>query len=214
MADRDAAPTAVLAERMRAIRQRRRLSAREVADRIAQQGGKLGRASIAKIEVGERGVTVDEVFLIAAALDVSPTNLLLPAEPMAEVAVTPKETVAAVEVREWIYGQRRLRFGPVRVVDEGEEEAFYAEAPEVERLARRVQANPAVRQTRVLLEVLERVLEAEDGRRRGGRIEADHLRDTAPRVRQLAEFVAKRAELLADEIDAEVQARRDAREDS
>lgn len=67
-------PTELFARRLRELRKRRDWSARQLADRIAEldPGSKLTRGTLAKIESGSRGVWLDEVFVIAAALGVAP----------------------------------------------------------------------------------------------------------------------------------------------
>lgn len=71
-------PTELFAKRLRELRKRRDWSANRLAERIAQldPATKLSRGTIAKIEGGVRPVRLDEVFIIAAALSVSPRWLM------------------------------------------------------------------------------------------------------------------------------------------
>jgi transcriptional regulator with XRE-family HTH domain len=67
-------PTELFARRLRELRKRRDWSARQLAERVAEldPGSKLTRGTLAKIESGKRGVWLDEVFTIAAALSAAP----------------------------------------------------------------------------------------------------------------------------------------------
>ncbi len=51
----------------------------KLAERMAELGTPMHHTVIAKIENGDRGVSVDDLVALAAALDVSPLRLLLPA---------------------------------------------------------------------------------------------------------------------------------------
>lgn len=68
----------VVAQNVRDLRKARRWSARIVAERCAAAGASgLGRGTIASLETGGRAsVTVDEVAVLAAVLDVSVPELL------------------------------------------------------------------------------------------------------------------------------------------
>jgi transcriptional regulator with XRE-family HTH domain len=63
----------IVPERVRQLREARRLLQKDLAARLNQLGG-LGwsQAKVAKLEGGHRQVTFDEVLLLAAALDVGP----------------------------------------------------------------------------------------------------------------------------------------------
>jgi len=62
---------------MRAIRKSTGLSQEELADRAG-----LHRTYISSIERGERNVSLENIFLLAQALDVEPGALLRPADDM------------------------------------------------------------------------------------------------------------------------------------
>jgi hypothetical protein len=53
-------------------------SAQRLADEVEKLGGSLFRQAISKIEVGKRGVSIDELMYLARAMKVSPTLLLFP----------------------------------------------------------------------------------------------------------------------------------------
>jgi len=67
-------------------------------------GVPMDRAVLANLEASRRqSITVEQLFGLAAALNVSPTNLLLPTENEAEYAVTPKVRTFASHVRAWLH---------------------------------------------------------------------------------------------------------------
>lgn len=102
-------PTATVAARIRELRERRGLSARQLAERCAEAGADwLDRSIIANIESGRRRtITIDEVLVFAHALDVAPIHLFVPvdARPM---LVTPKWVVPSPRAREWVRGRYPL----------------------------------------------------------------------------------------------------------
>ncbi|HLY66602.1 MAG TPA: helix-turn-helix transcriptional regulator, partial [Chloroflexota bacterium] len=92
----DVSLTRHVADNIRALRAKRRWSARQLAERCAQAGsGSLTRGTIAKIESGGRKyVTADELAVLAKVLEVSPSVLLAPPTPGAESADPPQGDVA------------------------------------------------------------------------------------------------------------------------
>lgn len=75
---------------------------RELAERVTQAGRPLSASVLSKIESGARRIDVDDLVAIAAALEVSPSLLLL-AAPAAEgdpVPVPPANASVAAAVRE------------------------------------------------------------------------------------------------------------------
>jgi transcriptional regulator with XRE-family HTH domain len=84
-------PGEVFQERLRDIRDKRRWSQEDLARAILKVEGKPERENgvdninrlrvwVARTETGQRKASIDDMFLIAAALDVSPMLLLLPKE--------------------------------------------------------------------------------------------------------------------------------------
>ncbi|NXY93517.1 helix-turn-helix transcriptional regulator [Streptomyces sp. BR123] len=95
---------------MRRLRECRGLSVYRLASLLLVGGRPIAPSAIAKVERGERQVTVDELTALAAALDVSPSALLLPStdEPTVDVCITGVGPVPASEAWDWMDGRRRL----------------------------------------------------------------------------------------------------------
>jgi transcriptional regulator with XRE-family HTH domain len=121
----------IAAANVKRLRQDVRLSQAEFAERVAALGVDMNRSIVANIEGGRReSLTLEEVAAFAVVLNVSPTNLMLPTDDTAPVAVTPEITDTAHFVRSWIYGRSRL---PSVGHDVGMEHLFLRHAPEWER---------------------------------------------------------------------------------
>jgi hypothetical protein len=75
-----------------------------LAKRMEELGQPIDRSTIGRIENGNRSVTVDELFVLAAALDVAPMQLVVPLDSEELVAVTPTERWSAGAVRRWFTG--------------------------------------------------------------------------------------------------------------
>ncbi|MFG1921091.1 helix-turn-helix domain-containing protein [Cryptosporangium sp. NPDC048952] len=101
----------MVALQVRAIRQRRGMTAQQLVDRCTAQGFVGMTANmLANIETGRRDVSVDELLAFALALDVPPASLLTPAHdrPLT-VAVTDQVTVTDRDaLSDWICGHQPL----------------------------------------------------------------------------------------------------------
>jgi transcriptional regulator with XRE-family HTH domain len=101
-------PSSVVADRIKEVRARRGWSAADLAERCTALGmPELNRSVIANIESQRRrGVTVDELFVFAVALDVAPVHLLVPVEVPDDqhFAVAPAIHLSAHQARSWIRG--------------------------------------------------------------------------------------------------------------
>lgn len=71
-------PTALVARVIRYHRERLRMTAQQLAERVARLGGNISRQAISKVETGGRGISIDELILLAKALETSPLMLLFP----------------------------------------------------------------------------------------------------------------------------------------
>ena len=103
-------PTQVVAARVREIRERRRLTGTQLAERMTKAGLKWDRATVAKLETGRRqSLTLEEVLALAAVLNVAPVHLLIPLDSDQEpYPVTATTAASARIVREWIRGRYAL----------------------------------------------------------------------------------------------------------
>ena len=126
----DEIPPATISEiiAMRLVEARRGVTQAQLADRLRGMGVKMDRASIAKIEARAkrsktkaRKVTVEELFLLAAALGVSPLHLVLPLDDQSRVEISPTITRPAKQIRAWVRGQMPLERRDARM--------YYTEAP-------------------------------------------------------------------------------------
>lgn len=68
-----------MSDNVAAIRSDRRLSLRDLSDRLAELGRPALATALSKIEQGARRVDVDDLVVLALALDVTPNRLLLTA---------------------------------------------------------------------------------------------------------------------------------------
>lgn len=119
-------PGETFRRRMQEARKARGWSQRELATRLktvwGEEKGQLTQAAVARIEIGERKVSLDEAVAIAAVLDVALTNMFLPIDGLSQVqgdghAVLPGSPVRlapALEIeqrraRAWAQGHLPLR---------------------------------------------------------------------------------------------------------
>ncbi|MFS2291722.1 MAG: helix-turn-helix transcriptional regulator [Actinomadura sp.] len=120
-------PTEIIAARIRALRQSRGMSAQALADRCAELGlPDLKRQAITNLENGRRAmVTVEELLVLALALEVAPVHLLLnPEDEQEPYQVAPGTMAPSGEVRAWVRGMAPL--GGVNLRN------FYGEVPRTE----------------------------------------------------------------------------------
>lgn len=85
-------------------------SAQWLSDRTAELGMRISPSVIARLDSGHRGdvLSVPELFVLAAALDVAPLDLLAAGAPDGEVDLLPGRTVAVSELLDWVTGDRPL----------------------------------------------------------------------------------------------------------
>jgi transcriptional regulator with XRE-family HTH domain len=101
-----ATPSAIMARRIRELRERRDWTAEQLASRCAEAGmPSLTRSVIANAESGRRqsGFTIEEMLTLAYVLDLAPVYLFLPID-AALVSFTPRWVSSAGYVREWVRG--------------------------------------------------------------------------------------------------------------
>jgi transcriptional regulator with XRE-family HTH domain len=93
--------------------QGRRMSAQALADRCAELGLPIGRVAITKLENGIREkVSVAELLVLAAALEVPPVLLIFPVGREKAVEVLPARPLDPWHATLWLSGDARLSEDP------------------------------------------------------------------------------------------------------
>ncbi|BCJ65141.1 helix-turn-helix domain-containing protein [Polymorphospora rubra] len=110
MSDGPPSPEQLLALSIRHHREQQRLTAQQLADRVRQQGGNLSRQVISKMELGGRGISIDDLFVLARALSVPPYLLLFPVgtrtdQISGEVEIVPGITLSTWAAARWFTGE-------------------------------------------------------------------------------------------------------------
>jgi transcriptional regulator with XRE-family HTH domain len=94
----EADPDAVLARRLRELRETARLTQRQLADRMTGAGYQMHQTTIAKIEAGQRPVIVGEAVALARIIGVDLAALVTePAAPDSRELANAKAALAAAE---------------------------------------------------------------------------------------------------------------------
>ncbi len=88
------------ADNVRQLRERRRLTVRQLSDRLTKLGRPVLPSGIVKIEKGDRRVDADDLVALALALGVTPNRLLLIGE-IADDTVKLTPIVEASQVGAW-----------------------------------------------------------------------------------------------------------------
>ena len=101
-----------VAANVKQLRTHRGLTQADLSERLTDIGRPIPVASIGKLETGLRKIEVDDLVVLAIALDVSPLTLLLPGsrratDPVAATGVTTN----AGRLWEWALGVRSLEDG-------------------------------------------------------------------------------------------------------
>lgn len=165
-----AAPSQVLAGRLRSLRERVPLTQRQLAAELAKLGYKIGHVTIARTETGERTATVDELFAFAAVFGVSPSALLIPTASADRLEVVPKVTVPARHARAWLRGRQPLRPDDAR--------AYYQEVGDEEWAAMQDTS------LQYLLDRMDELVQATIDRKRAAMADAvDAIEDEVERMR-------------------------------
>jgi transcriptional regulator with XRE-family HTH domain len=129
-----------VADRVRQLRQRRGLTAEGLAARCAEIGApEITRSVIANIETGRMGpdgrrrrdVTVDELFILAFALEVPPALLAIPLDGADALQVADEVLMDPLQAANWMAG------------DDAAEGFYEPGAGQAERVARSVFAQPS-----------------------------------------------------------------------
>lgn len=102
---------AVFAGRLRNARKARGWTQQALADAVTELGHPINRVTIAKIEDGKTrasNVTIEELLVFAAALDMPPSLLLVPLGTADRVAITPTLSVHPDAAMQWFEGEEPL----------------------------------------------------------------------------------------------------------
>jgi transcriptional regulator with XRE-family HTH domain len=127
-------PHDVAIERIRQLRKRHGYTQQQLADQLNLLGAQTDRAAVAKVELGQRGLSVNEAFLFAAVLNVAPVHLFAPTDDDDPISLGPNMTVTPHEMRRWVRGEQPLGSWQ-------DERIYYSEIPKEEfEEARRRQA--------------------------------------------------------------------------
>lgn len=111
----------VFSERMRAVREDKRVNLRELAAKLKDEHGfAIDYTTLHKIETGSRQVKLDEVFAIAAALDCPPPLLLLPIGTDDRVQVTAKSVIDPTLAWDWLAGVAPLASSEQKAIHSSE----------------------------------------------------------------------------------------------
>jgi transcriptional regulator with XRE-family HTH domain len=96
-------PAQVVGVRVREHRDLQGLTQSQLADRLRDRlGWAVDRSLLARIEAGDRQVTVDELLRLAAALDTTPLLLMTPADETELMQALPWRPMTTSRVRAWI----------------------------------------------------------------------------------------------------------------
>lgn len=156
--EREAIVSKRVAERVQGLRKKRGLTQHDLAEALKEQGWPTDRSTVVRLESGKRGISVDDLVALAAALNVSPGWLLLPPTSGDEVVpIIGSVTAPAWAAWQWVDGLYPL---PSRSSDEEynspeEMQMFLLGRPEDMRAR---EQHPATRAARDLAQRVQRVL--------------------------------------------------------
>jgi transcriptional regulator with XRE-family HTH domain len=187
----------IAARNVRALRDRRRLTVRELSQRLGDLGRPILPSGITKIEQGGRRIDVDDLAALAVALNTSPAFLLSPADDE-KVHVVPSREDTGI----WIGGFLR---GETPLVEDarGEDELrrrtdeFMEGAPRHRQALHRLGLHPVAMALRSL-ETFVRAAVLKEGL--GTSIPDKEPPLLAEALRREADRVSRYVHLLADEV--------------
>lgn len=98
--------TRLIADQVKLRRKALGWTAQDLSDAIGRLGFDFPRSTLADLESGRRNhVTVAELLVIAAALNVPPVLLISPVAASAETEITPGSKVTAFRAVQWLSGE-------------------------------------------------------------------------------------------------------------
>lgn len=100
---------ATVASQVRRHRKARGISTRALAEQCSELGHPIPRSVLSNLESAYRQtITVPELYVLAAALEVPPADLLLPLGHTDQLEILPGVTVTPPAALEWVSGHRPL----------------------------------------------------------------------------------------------------------
>lgn len=184
-----------VARRIKEARKARGWSVRHLAERCAEEGmPSLDRSTLAKIEAGQRQrLGIDELLVLARALNVGLVYLVFPLDDDTLVRITPQMQQTALWLRDWAAGKTPLP-------PERDEDGYFQQAPEREQRQHRVGLNSLIIAIRGLETFACEGVLATQGLPTGGHASAtglaEGLRESVRRVSDYAEWLAKDLERM------------------
>ena len=173
----------LVADQIRALRDRRGISQQQLADALGWT-----QSIVARIESGQRTISVSELLQISWALDVAPVHLLAASFRPQDVPIQGGLRLAPKDAREWIRGETPIPGGDHRSYYDNISEEEWAERQKlwsslkgmqlksrqelVESLAERHEAEEKILETGEWLEPPVPAVLSEEGKRRKGQLEA------------------------------------------
>jgi transcriptional regulator with XRE-family HTH domain len=97
-----------VARRVRDLRERHRMTQQDLATALANFGTPIDRSAVARLEKGERILSLDETMHLARALHIAPVHLLVDPDGDEPIRITPQVEAEPWEARAWIRGQRPI----------------------------------------------------------------------------------------------------------
>lgn len=102
-------PSEIFGDRMKAVREAKRWTQQDMADRLAEMGNPTDRATVARTESRSRGVSLDDALAYTAALGPSLVHMVTPLGDDDQVAIAGDYIVPAPTLRRWMKDQWPLR---------------------------------------------------------------------------------------------------------
>ncbi len=194
-----------VAENVRAIRDRRRLSQQQLAAELGRLGRPMQASAVAKIESGDRRVDVDDLAALAVALNVPVARLLLPDVSEDEpVEVTPGRAVPMWSAWQWATGEHSLADEADDLRDpvvQRRELDYAAERPDWRRVR---EEHGLYRAAKSVVWAVDRTLGSLPGASRGRELPPASGAGVGPwlkKVEQTVQAVRREAAQLADEVE-------------
>lgn len=101
--------TANIGREVLKLREQRGFTLLSLEKRTEKLGNKIGRGAISQLETGKRNsISVAELLVLAAALDVPPALLLFPKYPYGRTEYLPDEYDSAIRAHDWLSGRAAL----------------------------------------------------------------------------------------------------------